>query len=129
MSSSHRSFVLNSATKLLLFVQQSPAPGLIHRTGNGSESLLFSALPWLLGLSQHAGQSHAQIGSSPLPGDGPQKCRLHVDRNRIQDSREPSLLRTLGHRLPRRPPSGNRQSETALPATVSKSVRVRSDQD
>ena len=63
--------------------------------------------------SQPATQSHAQSGSSPPLGDDRQKCRRHVDRNRIRDSHELSLPRTPGHRLPRLPPSENRQSETA----------------
>ena len=44
-----------------------------------------------LRLSQPAAQSHAQTGSSPPLGDGRQKCRRHVDRNRIRDSHEFSL--------------------------------------
>src|SRR6185437_1969329 len=108
---------------------QSLVPAQVPQIESGSESSPFSDLPLLLCLSQPAAQSRARTCSSPPLGDGRQKCRLHVDRNRIRDSHEFSLRRTPGHRLLQLPLLGNQRNETVRTPTVSKRVRTPSDQD
>src|ERR1017187_4837000 len=81
-----RSMVLSSSIMPPLSFPQLLVPAPVLQIESGSESSPFSDLPWLLGLSQAAAQSHAQSGSSPPPWDDQQKCRRLVDRNRILDS-------------------------------------------
>src|ERR1039457_6903758 len=80
------SMVLSSSIMPPLSFLQSLVPAPVLQIENGSESSLFLDLPCLLGLSQAVAQSHAQSGSSPPLWDDQQKCRRHVDRNRIRDS-------------------------------------------
>src|ERR1035437_2418282 len=109
---SSSSILLSSATTPPLFFPQSSVPAPVPQIVSVSESSQFSDLLYLFHFSQPGEQSHAQIGSSPRPGDGRQKCRPHVDRNRILDSHEFSSKKTPGHRLLRLPLSGNRQNVT-----------------
>src|ERR1700722_4042409 len=87
-----------------LSVPQSSVPAPVPQTRSDSESSPFSVLLYFLHLhllhfSRPGEQSRGQTGSSPRPWDGRQKCRLHVDRNRISDTHELSLKRTPGHLL------------------------------
>jgi len=75
------------------------APVSSLRIASDSKSSPFSDLPLLLHFSLHAAQSNAQTFSSRPPGDGRQKCRRRVDRNRIRDSRALSERRTPCRRL------------------------------
>src|ERR1700687_1211983 len=129
LAKSAASFAINSAITPPLSFQQPLVPAPVPQTESGNESSPFSDLPWLLHPCQPAAQSHAPTGSSQPLGDGRQKCRPHVDRNRIPDSHEFSLKKTPGPPLLRLPPLGKRKNETGWPPTVSKNVRVPSGQD
>src|SRR6185437_8775217 len=85
---SSSSILRSSAITPPLSFPQSLVPAPDPQTESGSESSPFSDLLYLLHFSQPGEQSHAQTGSSPRPGDGRQKCRPHVDRNRTLDSHE-----------------------------------------
>src|ERR1700674_4384025 len=93
------SFAINSAVTPPLSFQQWLVPAPVPQTESGNESSPFSGLPWLLHPCQPAAQSHAQTGSSQPLGDGRQKCRPHVDRNRITDTNGFSLKKTQGPRF------------------------------
>src|ERR1700678_373283 len=97
------SILFSSAITPPLSVPQSLVPAPVPRTGSDSESSPFSDLLYLPHCFQLGGRSHARTGSSPRPWDGRQKCRPHVDRNRIPDSHEFSLETTEGHLLLRPP--------------------------
>ena len=97
---SSASFVFSSSAHYATSPFPQPlVPAAAPQTESGSESSPFSDLRGFPRLSQVVAQSHAQNGSSPPLGDGQQKCRLHVDQNRIRDSRELSSQRTQGHRF------------------------------
>src|SRR6185437_509615 len=125
---SSSSILFGSAITPPASFSQSLVPAQVPQIESGSESLPFSD-PLLLRLSQPAEQSRARTCSSPPLGDGRQKCRLHVDRNRIPDSHESSLKTTPDHRLLRLLLLGNQRNETVRMPTVSNSVRAPADQD
>src|ERR1700677_3019054 len=118
------SILFSSATTPPLSVPQLLVPAPVPQTRSGNESSPFSSLLYLPHFSQLGVQYHAQTGSFPRPWDDRQKCRPHVDRNRIPDSREFSSETTPGHPLLRLPLLGNRQNETVRTPTVSKNVRA-----
>src|SRR6185295_9970688 len=91
---SSSSILCSSAITPPLSFPQSLVPAPDPQTESGSESSPFSDLLYLLHFSQPGEQSHAQTGSSPRPGDGRQKRRPHVDRNRTLDSHEFSSKKT-----------------------------------